>query len=950
MRRYHLIALALLFVLMPSCKEKEEQGEDTPSKKGDITLVSILSPLGSIQPVWSSGDKISVLTEDGSAVFSLSEGALSAEGKFSGEFEGLKKGDDIFCCHPAMENLSMTAVPVELASQRNLPGVTAPADISVVSGEYGQDLVFEHILGGVSITLNNKSIVSQPVNSLGIISNEIILSGSYNALTGEMTAAAPVKGKTVFSVAGESVGAKSNSSWVLSMMPQTLPEGSKAFLELTPGDTLFKALSRTMIKKDKLLEFAFEIEFEGIDINATIDPFTEVSDKEKTIAPVWQNSAALGVFSGNNSINWPFSLVSGSGNSQALFHGNPEVNDGDPFVAYYPYTEEITDDGTIEVDYNSDLAVAKGSVGANSEAVFHHVMGAVAVQVTNTSDRHSLYVNTVGVSGEGLAFAGTCNVLSGELTPAANGPAEAVITTNRSVQPGYTDTFLIYLLPQEIAAGTKVFFTNASEEVISVNIPSSVSVAAGEYLSVALEAEGERGGGLTDMGVCAYDTEGTVIWTSPALSMDGQTAYVTSSNYKIAAVQLSGDRLSEAPAWVCDVKGDAGMEAGGGNVTSTPAVSSNGIYALLGKGVHASLVRVNSGGTLDYYRWASYYVNGNYTNPDPSATEFEFDMQTPIIFPTTDVYKGRVMFQMQSNQDLKRFVSARENSNPDGDDDQKTGGSRQTSKGTTTNLGGTIGYVRSDGWIFIAGRTGSNPGGMVVKTNKTGGSMSGSTSGSQMLGYIDGSIANGRGSQMSQDDNYVYYMGWNPLTSTYPGGSTLLFRYSKNKIEPSSSIAYDWVVALPGGVSTSSSSGMRGVGSVLSADGSVIYVTTCKAGDESAYVHAVNTSDGSIKWSHEAGDLYGVAAVDDLGYVYYNDRDLGKLFQLDPLNGEVTDSVDLNFVASSPTIGPGGIIWCNTRDENNHPALRTIKISDANGPARGWSQLGGNPQKSGTAY
>ena len=131
---------------------------------------------------------------------------------------------------------------------------------------------------------------------------------------------------------------------------------------------------------------------------------------------------------------------------------------------------------------------------------------------------------------------------------------------------------------------------------------------------------------------------------------------------------------------------------------------------------------------------------------------------------------------------------------------------------------------------------------------------------------------------------------------------------------------------------------------------SVLYVTTCKAEGESAYVHAVNTVDGSVKWSFQAENIMGVAAVDDLGYVYYNDYGLGKLFQLDPLNGEVTDSVDLHFVASSPTIGPGGIIWCNTLDENDHPTLRAIKISGSNGPARGWSQLGGNPQKSGTAY
>ena len=819
-----LFGLLVLVPVLFACKQENEntgeEGEQKPVPTGDITLSATLSPLGTLQPVWADGDKISVFSEQGvKSSFVLSDGALTPAGKFTGDIEGIVNGDMVYACHPEIENATLAAVPIDLGQQRNPPGVIAPADIAIAKGQFTKDsgpgLEFEHILGGVAFSLENKSIVAQPVTSLGIISDGIVLSGSYNISTGEMTAAPAAKGRSVLSLAGEVVAARSRSAWVLSVIPQTIPEGSKAFLELTPGDTLFKPLSKTVVKKDKLMDLAFMIEFEGIDIDATIDPFVQVSDNEKTITRVWHNSDALGVFSGEKSINWPFSLVSGNSSSQAVFHGNPDVNDGDPLTAYYPYSEAMSSDGTIAVDFNSDLAVATGKVGAKTEMAFHHVMGAISVQVTNTSDSHSLYVNTVGVSGDGLAFSGTCNVISGEMVPAVDGPEEAVITANHSVQPGSTDSFLIYILPQEIAAGTTVFFTNATEDVISVTIPSSVSVAAGEYLSVAVEAEGQRGGGLTDMGACAYDTEGTVQWTSPALSMDGQTAYVTSSNYKIAAVQLSGDHISEAPSWVCDAK-VAGMAVGGSNVTSTPAVSPNGIYALLGKGKYASMVRVSTSGTLDYYRWASYYVSGSVTEPGPEEYEFEFNMQTPIIFPTSDVYKGRVMFSMQASGDVKRFVSARENPNPGGDEDNQTGGARQTSKGTTKNLGGNLGYVRSDGWIFIAGRTlDGSPGGQVIKTNKSGGSMTGDATASHLLGYIDNKIANGRGSQMSQDDNYVYYMGWNPSTSSYPGGNTLLFRYSKNNIEPSSSIAYDWVVALPGGVSTSSNSGMRGVGSVL---------------------------------------------------------------------------------------------------------------------------------------
>ena len=603
-----------------------------------------------------------------------------------------------------------------------------------------------------------------------------------------------------------------------------------------------------------------------------------------------------------------------------------------------------------------DIAVAQASVGLETAMTFKHVLGGILVEITNNSESNSLIANKITVSSESIALKGSYNVISGELTIDAPSAAESVCETGRAVLGGATELFFFSIPPQEIAAGTRIEIETSTGKIIEASIPEAVAIGAGEYIKVSIEDEGERVGILKDLGSCQYDTEGTVMWTSPALSPDGKVAYVTSSNYKIAAVPLvqAGEdlSLSSTPSWVLDAK-VAGMAAGGGNVTSTPAVSSTGIYALLGKGAYASLVKVLPDGTLDYYRRASYYYSGSTSSPDPAATSFEFDMECPIIFPTSDVYAERIMFSMQANGDYKRFVSARGCGNPSGDEDTKIGGSRQTSKGTTTNLGGILGYVGSDGWYFLAGRTGGNAvGAQVIKTNTSGGSMSGDSPLDHLIGYIEasGTGSNGRGCQMAQDANYVYYTGWNSASEAYPGGNTLLFRYSKSNIKPSSSIKPDYIVALPGGVSTTSSSGMRGVGSVLSADGSVLYVTTCETSDESAYVHAVNTSDGSIKWSYEAEKIYGVAAVDDLGNVYFNDYGSGELIQLDPKTGVALEKIPLGTVQSSPTIGPGGIIYCNTRNEDGYPTLRAFSISGSIGPAKGWSQLGGNPQKSGTAY
>ena len=972
MNRYLLGCLAIIVALAVSCKEKEEKPTpvDPPTPSGSVSLVGDMTKLGTLQPVWSAEDCIAVFHKDGAPVaFSLSGEGGGSVASFSGELTGIAQGDTIYACHPYIEECSRKSVPIDLSNQEARPGIILPADITVASGivedvEEMPALVFEHILGGLNFTLDNQGIIARTVSSVGIISEGIVLGGTYNFISGELTANAETPGKSVLSFTNESAAAKGKTSWVLSVIPQTLPEGTKAFVERAPGDTLIKTLSRTVIKKGKMLDLSFTLEFEGLNVNSVIEPFVSETDPSVTKAVAWNASDIYGVFSGEKNTNVPFSLISGDKTAEALFLGYPDVNIDDAMQAYYPYSENISAAGIINIDLTNqeirangpfapmDIAVAQAKVGTENNMTFKHVLGGILVEVSNISEKNSLVVNEIGISFNNVSLKGTYNVINGELSPEAASEGKTVCTTGRTILAGKKELFFFSVIPQEITAGTLIAIETSTGKILEATVPETVTVEAGKYIMVSIEDEGERVGLLKDIGSCQYDVEGSVMWTSPALSLDGQVAYVTSSNYKIAAIPLEGGKLASTPAWVCDAK-EAGMAAGGNSVTATPAVGSTGIYALLGKGTKASLVKVLPNGTLDFYRWASYYVNGNTTNPDPESVQFEFDLECPIIFPSSDVYAERVMFSMQANGDYKRFVTARGCGNPNGNENERQGGSRQTSKGTTTNLGGILGYVGSDGWYFLAGRTGSSAiGAQVIKTNTNGGSMSGSSTASQLIGYVKsaGAGSNGRGSQMAQDENYDYYTGWNPAMEQYPGGSTLLFRYPKSKIKASSEIEPDYIVALKGGVSPSASSGLRGVGSVLSADGSVLYVTTCETSDESAYVHAVKTADGSVIWSYEAQKMYGVAAVDDLGYVYFNDYGTGELIQLDPQTGVALEKISLGEVRSSPTIGPGGIIYCNTLNQEGKPTLRAFSISQSQGPAKGWSQLGGNPQKSGKAY
>lgn len=967
MKRYFICAICLLAAAVSCVEEKKD---DPKQPTGEIGIVAALPAVGKVQPVWSEGEHIGVVTDRGASVeFELYDGAGTPEGSLSGDIAGLEAGDSLFVCRPCVEGFTRTALPLELEKQVSIPGRAAPSDITVAKGAFRNakkplSLTMEHILGGIEFSLENKRIGAQTVTSLGIISDGIVLSASYDLSSEKLSCRDAVSGRSTMSLAGNSVPSKGKASWVLSLIPQTLPEGSRAFIELNPRDTVFKELSSVIIREGKLVSLAFPLEFEGLNVKSTIAPFVNGGNASESVTPLWYQADRYGAFAGENNANAEFVLASGENTSEAMFLGYPDVEEGAAFTAYYPYSENMEADGTLKFDLTSqempasgklapyDIAFASGSFGMETEVTFNHLLGGILFDIANTSGDYPLVIESYGITSGSISLSGTFDALKGTVTADAASEGESVCAAGRTVQPGGKMNAFLSVIPQEIPAASTIWLKTTSGQTFQLAVESAVAIGPGEYFPAVIEAEGERGGHLKDIGSCTYDTEGSVLWTSPAVSPDGSVVYVTSSNYKIAAVPVSGGALASTPGWVVDPKPSAGMASGGNsNVTSTPAVSSTGIYALLGKGTYASLVKVLPEGTLDYYRWASFFVSGSETSPDPSTTEFEFDMECPIIFPTNDASKERVMFSiMNGNGDNKRFATARGCAS----DNTQKGGTRQTSKGTTTNLGGTLGYVGSDGWYFIAGRTGSsNPGGQVIKTNTSGGSMSGTTTASHMLGYVPATqmVSNGRGSQMSQDADYVYYIGWNSSADNYPGGNTLLFKYAKSQIKASTAISPEYIVALKGGVSKSSSSGMRGVGSVLSADGSVLYVTTCSTDDgESAYVHAVNTSDGSIKWSHEAVDIYGVAAVDDMGNVYFNDSSKGELVQLDYNTGAEIDVKSIGTVKSSPTIGPGGILYCNTLNADGQPTLRAFSISESNGPARGWSQLGGNPQKSGIAY
>ena len=134
-----------------------------------------------------------------------------------------------------------------------------------------------------------------------------------------------------------------------------------------------------------------------------------------------------------------------------------------------------------------------------------------------------------------------------------------------------------------------------------------------------------------------------------------------------------------------------------------------------------------------------------------------------------------------------------------------------------------------------------------------------------------------------------------------------------------------------------------GYGLVVDGNG-VVYVATDK------YITAIS-STGSVLWATEvAGTAYGVPAIDNEGYIYYNDTEKGSLVKLEPATGKAIASLQLGTeLKSSPTISADGTIYVTGMLEGK-PTLFAVEGAATGYAANAWSQMGGNPGKSGYMY
>ena len=410
-----------------------------------------------------------------------------------------------------------------------------------------------------------------------------------------------------------------------------------------------------------------------------------------------------------------------------------------------------------------------------------------------------------------------------------------------------------------------------------------------------------------------YGADGhRTLYTSPAMSPDGQTLYVTSTDCKLYAFGIDGSQK-----WVYDYGSKHGVKyttSLGGNDARvvTPSVDADGTIFFAGgynepnsDGQTATIFALTSAGSL---KWAQQ--DGNKT---------DFGMFSPVI--------------------MDNYVAT-----------------AQTNGGALTNDQGCVILNKATGEkvIDVFARQGSQ-GGMAAWGEMLFCNAGGTAMGTQVIfpdltsvpkaneAYCPGAGKAARSCQMAVSKDGILYTFY-PRNESDPTKGGTLYSFDPNTFvsvpnSPSESL---WSVNIAGELSSdklgssTAACGTGGHGMVLSADGT-IFVTTRTS------LTAVS-KDGKVIWTHApAGRIDCVPAVDNAGFVYYCDRS-GNIVKLSS-DGQEAARIKLEAeFSSSITISNDGKLYV-VGMENNAPTLFCLTTNDITGPADNWSQLGGNPCK-----
>ena len=515
--------------------------------------------------------------------------------------------------------------------------------------------------------------------------------------------------------------------------------------------------------------------------------------------------------------------------------------------------------------------------------------------------------------------------------------------TIKIIDDGVRPTADFSWLPERIVAGEEVAFTDQSKaaegsEIVKREWTFGAILSTEENPKITFGSHGKINVSLTvtdnkkrkdtktvtmdiakgagSLGVLwshSYDEQGVVYGTSPATSTDGQYIYVSSSNYNLVCFTKLGERT-----WGFDCGQINEPNRGSDYQHPTPTVDSDGtVYVAVGDNTtkagadaskSASLYAVKGGADGGTQMWFTAIGAKSSMRPfgAPAVTD-QYVMILTNSAPSTDGKHFRIY-------------------------DKVSGVLKYSEKTSSGSYGGCVGL--KDGRILVnTGQSSGRSYGTHIFFPE-GNSWSKSTN---EQNYAPNDQPNGSQIAIGADGKaYILCLNLGARISTNET-KALVYCYDAKKTTKGQVSTPEWYTAVKG------ENKQTGYGLVVDGNG-VVYVATDK------YITAIS-STGSVLWATEvAGTAYGVPAIDNEGYIYYNDAEKGSLVKLEPATGKAIASLQLGTeLKSSPTISADGTIYVTGMLEGK-PTLFAVEGAATGYAANAWSQMGGNPGKSGYMY
>lgn len=414
------------------------------------------------------------------------------------------------------------------------------------------------------------------------------------------------------------------------------------------------------------------------------------------------------------------------------------------------------------------------------------------------------------------------------------------------------------------------------------------------------------------------DGEGAyVYWTSPALNATGDRIYVTSTGNHLVCFDNNGNQIGSY-----DI-GEYGPVHGTGDYPMshccpTPSVDNDGnVYIPVQYGYDATNGHGGFYSIKPGCSGVNWYVNTGAKSQYEYMIPAIFDDKVAVLLRGGDgadsEWKGNMVVMKRSDHSIVEQLQ------PDGGSyggmavaaDRKIAFSaNKLTSDLNLGTGYKVGIPEGSGW-----RT--------SESNNAG----------KRANLLSGDDMTPKGCQPAIAKDGTIYL----CSGTNSGGELVCARYDLNTydIVPNTFPKAIWKVRIPATVAR------NGYGCVLDEQGNAYYMS-------GKSIFRLNKDDGHKEWevalTDGASGNCGVAAIDQLGYLYVCDLNGNRLLKLSSANGQIISELSLGGrPRSCPTIAKDGSIYLTVN--KGGPSLFKISCEKTTGPGSNWSQLGANQQK-----